>query len=137
MRAIDAKILEELEMLYGDKDCFASLHNWFGNAEVYWNNLKRLLKVADNTKKDKPSTVEEINLYTTQIDELFHRTKNYASKWNSKNKEKSNVSTKDYTQATNESWDRLDDWTVTQEKLRQEILEFIEVLNSIASKPYW
>jgi hypothetical protein len=137
MRAVDVKILKELEMLYGDKDCFASLHNWFGNAEVYWNNLKRLLKVADNTKKDKPSTVEEINLYTTQIDELFHRTKNYASKWNSKNKEKSNVSTKDYTQATNESWDRLDDWTVTQEKLRQEILEFIEVLNSIASKPYW
>jgi len=134
MRAIDAKILEELEMLYGDKDCFASLHDWFGNAEVYWNNLKRLLKVADNTKKDKPSTIEEINLYTTQIDELFHRTKNYASKWNSKNKEKSNVSTKDYTQATNESWDRLDDWTVTQEKLRQEILDFMKLLYSIVSK---
>ena len=27
MRAIDAKILEELEMLYGDRDCFASLHD--------------------------------------------------------------------------------------------------------------
>jgi len=27
MRAIDAKVLEELEMLYGDKDCFAILKN--------------------------------------------------------------------------------------------------------------
>ena len=34
MRAIDAKILEELEMLYGDKDCFASLRDWFGTAET-------------------------------------------------------------------------------------------------------
>ena len=33
MRATDAKALEELEMLYGDKDCFASLHDWFGEAE--------------------------------------------------------------------------------------------------------
>ena len=50
MRAIDAKILEELEMLYGDKDCFASIHDWFGTAEAYWNNLERFLVIADYEK---------------------------------------------------------------------------------------
>jgi len=137
MRAIDTKILEELEMVYGDKNCFASLSDWFGTAEIYWSNLKRLLIVADTTKKNNPSAVEEINRYSKIITELFHKTKNYASTWNSKNKEKSSLSTEDYTHATNESWDRLDDWTATQEKLRQEILEFMELLNTIASKPYW
>ena len=52
MRAIDTKILEELEMLYGDGDCFAFLHDWFGAAEAHWSNLERLLLVADHTKKN-------------------------------------------------------------------------------------
>ena len=137
MRATDVKILEELEMIYGDKDCFASLHDWFGTAELYWNNIERLIKIANTAQKNSPSNVEEINLYTKRIIELFNKTKNYASRWDSKNKEKNSLSTQDYTQATNESWDRLEDWTATQEKLRQEILEFIELLNKIASKPYW
>jgi hypothetical protein len=50
MRAIDAKTLEKLEMLYGDKDCFASLQDWFGTTEAYWANLERLFMVADYAK---------------------------------------------------------------------------------------
>jgi hypothetical protein len=135
MRAIDAKVLEELEMLYGDKDCFASIHDWFGAAEAYWSNLERLFMVADYAKKLNPSAVEEITTYSKRIVELFHRTKNYASGWNSKQKEKRRFSTEDYTEATDESWDALDKWTVSQEKLRQEILEFMELLYSVISKP--
>jgi hypothetical protein len=63
MRAIDTKILEELEMLYGDKDCFASIRDWFGTAEAYWTNLERLFMVADYAKKHNPSAVEEITTY--------------------------------------------------------------------------
>jgi hypothetical protein len=135
MRAIDAKILEELEMLYGDKDCFASLRDWFGTAETYWTNLERLFMVADYAKKHNPSAAEEITTYTKRIVELFRQTKNYASGWNSKHKEKRRLSTEDYTEATDENWDKLDKWTVTQEKLRQEILEFMKLLYSVVSKP--
>jgi len=134
MRAIDAKILEELEMFYGDKDCFASLQNWFGAAETCWANLERLFMVADYAKKHNPSATEEITAYSKRIVELFHQTKNYASGWNSKHKEKRRLSTEDYAGATDESWDKLDKWTVTQEKLRQEILDFIKLLYSITSK---
>jgi len=134
MRAIDAKILEELEMLYGDKDCFASLRDWFGTAETHWNNLERLFMVAEYSKKHNPSESEEITTYSKRIVELFQQTKNYASGWNSKNKEKRRLSTEDYTEATDESWDKLDKWTVTQEKLRQEILDFMKLLYSIVSK---
>ena len=135
MRAIDAKVLEELEMLYGNKDCFASLRDWFGAAEAHWTNLECLFMVADYAKKHNPSAVEEITMYSKRIVELFHQTKDYASGWNSKHKEKRRLSTEDYTEATDESWDELDNWTVSHETLRQEILEFIQVLYSVVSKP--
>jgi len=134
MRAIDAKILEELEMLYGDKDCFASIQDWFGTAEAYWTNLERLFMVADYAKKHDPSATETIGAYSKRIAELFHQTKNYATGWNSEHKEKRRRSTEDYTEATDESWDELDKWTVSQEKLRDEILELLELLYSVVSK---
>ena len=134
MRAIDAKILEELEMLYGDKDCFASICDWFGTAEAYWTNLERLFVVADYAKKHNPSAVEEITTYSKRIVELFHQTKDYASVWDSKHKEKRRLSTEDYTEATDESWDTIDNWTVSQEKLRDAILEFMELLYSVITK---
>ena len=135
MRAIDTKIFEELEMLYGDKDCFASLHDWLGTAETYSTNLKRLFMVADYSKKHYPSAVEEVTMYSKRITELFNQTKNYASVWNSAHKEKGSLCTDDYAEATDESWDVLDKWTVSQEKLRQEILQFMELLYSVTSKP--
>ena len=135
MRAIDAKILEELGMLYGDKDCFASLRDWFGTAEAYWTNLERLFMVADYAKKHNPSAVEEITTYSKRIVELFHQTKDYASGWNSEHKEKRRLSTEDYTEATDESWDALDNWTVSKEKLRDAILELMEFMYSVISKP--
>jgi hypothetical protein len=134
MRATDAKALEELEMLYGDRDCFASLRDWFGTAETYWTNLERLFTVADYAKKHNPSEAEQITTYGKRIVELFHQTKDYASGWNFKQKEKRRFSTEDYTEATDESWDIHDKWTVSQEKLRQEILDFMELLYSILSK---
>ena len=69
-----------------------------------------------------------------RIVELFQQTKNYASGWSSKQKEKHSLSTEDYTEATNESWDELDKWTVSQEKLRQSILDFMELLKSVEIK---
>jgi hypothetical protein len=135
MRAIDAKILEGIEMVYGDKDCFASLQDWFGAAEAYKANLERLFIVADYAKKHNPSAAEEITSYNKRIIELFHQTKKYASGWNSNHKEKRRLSTRDYTEASNESWDALNKWTVTQQKLRQAILEFIDLLYSVVSKP--
>jgi hypothetical protein len=134
MRAIDAKILEELEMLYGDKNCFASLRDWFGTAEAYWTNLKRLFMVADYAKKHNPSAVEEIAACSERIVELFHQTKDYASGWDSKRKGKRRLSTEDYIEATDESWDVIDEWRVSQEKLRQEILGFMELMYSVVSK---
>jgi hypothetical protein len=135
MRAIDAKIIEELEMLYGDKDSLASLQDWFGSADVYWTNLERLFIIADYAKKHNPSSVKEITINSKQIVELFQQTKNYASGWSSKQKDKHSLSTEDYTEATNESWDQLDKWTISQEKLRQSILDFIELLKSVEIKP--
>ncbi len=128
MRAIDAKILEELEMLYGGKDCFASIHDWFGTAEAYWNNLERFLVVADYVKKQNPSAAAKIVAYSERIVELFHQTRNYASVWDSKHKEKHELSTEDYAEATDESWDVLNNWTVSQEKLRDAILDLMELL---------
>jgi len=86
-------------------------------------------------QKNNVSAVEEITTYSKRIVELFHQTKDYASGWNSKHKEKRRLSTEDYTEATDESWDALDKWTVSQEKLRQSILEFMELLYSVVSKP--
>ena len=128
MRATDAKALEELEMFYGDRDCFASLHDWFGEAETYWNKLKRLLIIADYTKEHNPSTAKRIVALSKIVVNLFQQTKNYASGWNSEESQMSELSTQDYAKATNESWDNLDAWTVSQEKLRQKILDLIEIL---------
>ena len=134
MRAIDAKILEELEMLYGDKACFARLRDWFGNAEVYWTNLERLFMVAEYAKKHNPSEAKKIAMYSKRIVELFHQTKDYASRWNLKPNENYRLSTEDYTEATDERWDALDQWTGSQEKLRQTILEFVKLLYSVVSE---
>ena len=128
MRAIDAKIIEELEMFYGDKDCFASLQDWFGAAEAYWTNLERLLMVADYAKKQNPSAVEEITTCSKRIVELFHQTKDYASVWDSKHNEKHEFSTENYIEATDERWDVLNKWTISQEKLREAILELMDLL---------
>ena len=130
MRATDAKALEELDLLYGDRDCFASLQDWLGESENYWNTLKRLLIIADSTKKHNPSTAQKITALSKMVVNLFQQTKNYASSWNSKDKQISNLSTEDYTKATDESWDNLDKWTVSQEELRQKILDLIELLYS-------
>ena len=134
MRATDAKALEELEMLYGDKDCFASLHDWFGEAENYWKKLKQLLLIADYTKKHRPSTAKKINALSKTLIELFQQTKHYAGGWNSQDNQSSKPSTEDYAKATNESWDNLDNWTDSQEKLRQKILDLIELLYSSDSQ---
>ena len=134
MRAIDVKIVEELEMFYGDKDSLASLQNWFGTAEAYWINLKQLFIIADYTKKHNPKAVEEITTHHGQIFELFQKTKKYASGWSSKQKEKQPLCTEDYSEAANESWDELDKWMVSQEKLRLSILDFMELLISVEIK---
>ncbi len=134
MRAIDAKILDELEMHYGDKDCFYPLRDWFGTAEVHWTNLERLFMVADYAEKHNPSVAEKIAAYNKRIVDLFHQTKEYATVWDSKHKEKHKLSTEDYVEATDESWDALDRWTVTQEKLRHAILDFVKLLYSVVSE---
>ena len=130
MRATDAKALEELEMLYGDRDCFASIHGWFGEAKKYWSELKQLLIIADYTKKHNPSTTKKITALTKMVVELFQQTKNYAIDWNSKDNPISNPSTEDYAKSTDETWDNLDKWNVSQEELRQKILDLIELLYS-------
>jgi hypothetical protein len=134
MRAVDAKILDELEMLYGDKDCFYPLREWFGMAEVHWANLERLFTVADYAKKHNPSVAEQITANSRRIVDLFHQTKDYASGWETKHKAKHRLSTEDYAEATDESWDALDEWAVTQEKLRRLILEFVKFLHSVVSE---
>ena len=50
-------------------------------------------------------------------------------------KEKHELSTEDYTEATDESWGALDNWSVSQEKLRHTILEFMKFLYAVVSKP--
>ncbi|MGD8545358.1 MAG: hypothetical protein PVH12_04190 [Candidatus Bathyarchaeota archaeon] len=134
MRAIDAKILDELEMLYGEKNCFYPLRDWFGTAEAYWANLERLFMVADYAKKHDPSVADNITAYIKRIVNLFHQTKDYASGWDSEHKEKHRLSTEDYVEATDESWDALDNWTDSQEKLRRTILEFVKLLYSVVSE---
>jgi hypothetical protein len=134
MRATDEKVLEELEMLYGDRDCFASLHDWFGDAENYWTKLKLLLMIADYTKKHNPAVAKKITALTEMVVDLFQQTKNSASGWTSRDAQVSNPSTEDYSKATDESWDNLDEWTVSQEKLRQKILDLIELLYSSDSQ---
>lgn len=134
MRAIDAKILDELEFLYGDKDCFYPLRAWFGNAEVYWANLERLFMVADYAKKHNPSVAEKITTYSRRIADLFNQTKDYASGWETEHKERNRLSTEDYVEASDESWDALDKWAATQERLRRLILEFIGFLHSVISE---
>jgi len=129
MRATDAKTLEDLEMLYGDRDCFASLQDWFGEAENYWNTLKRLLIIADYTKNHSLNS-KKITASSNMVIELFQQTKNHAGGWNSEESQISELSTKDYVKATDESWDNLNEWTVSQEKLRQKILNLIELLYS-------
>ena len=128
-RAVDEKVLEQLEMLYGDKNCFASLHDWFGTAETYWTNLERLLLIAENSKKGNPSKVKEIAAYNKRILDLFYQTKSYAQIWDSSQKQKSKkISTEDYAEATDKSWDELEQWTFSQEKLRNTILDLIDFL---------
>jgi hypothetical protein len=134
MRAIDAKILDELEMLYGDKDCFYPLRDWFGTAEVYWANVDRLFIVADYAKQHHPNGAKQIAASRKRIIELFQQTKDYANGWDSKRNEKPGLSTKDYVEATDESWDALENWTVSQENLRQAILKFVKFLYSVVSQ---
>jgi hypothetical protein len=134
MRATDAKALEKLEMYYGDRDCFAFLNDWLGEAENYWNTLKRLLIIADYSKKDNLSTAERITALSKMVVELFQQTKIYASGWNSKESQISELSTQDYAKATDEIWDNLDKWAVSQEELRQKILDLIELLYSSDSQ---
>ena len=84
--------------------------------------------VADYSKKHYPSAVEEITMYSKRIIELFNQTKNYASGLNSAHKEKRSLCTDDYAEATDESWDVLDKWTASLEKLREAILQLMEFL---------
>ena len=134
MRAIDAKILDELEMLYGDKDCFYPLHDWFEAAEKHWANLERLFTVANYAKKHNPSVAEKIATYSRRITELFHQIKDHVREWGTKHKEKHRLSTEDYAKATDESWNALDKWAATQEEMRCLILEFVKFLYSIVSE---
>jgi hypothetical protein len=134
MRAIDAKILDELESFYGDKDCFYPLREWFGTAEGHWANLERLLMVADYVKKHNPSAAERITTYRRRIVDMFRQTKECARGWDAERKEKQRLSTADYVGATDESWDALEKWTVTQEELRCSILEFVDFLHSVVSE---
>ena len=122
-------------MFYGDRECFASLDKWLGAAEEYWTNLERLFMVADYAKKHAPSVAKEVTAYSKRIVELFRQTKDYASLWNSKRKEKNRYSTEEYTEVNGENWNALDAWTKSQEELRQEILDFMELLYSLALKP--
>ena len=128
MRATDSKILEELEMVYDDKDCFASIDNWSGTAKAYWINLERLLLVADNAKKQNPVSADKIQKKRKLIVELFNQTRDYANAYDSKQKEKSKVPTEDYSEFTTESWDALNKLTASQEKLRRAIMELIDFL---------
>jgi hypothetical protein len=65
---------------------------------------------------------------------LFGQTKEYARGWDAERKEKQRLSTADYVGATDESWDALEKWTVTQEELRCSILEFVDFLHSVVSE---
>ena len=137
MRAIDTKILDELEMFYGDEDCFSPLRDWFGTAEVHWANLERLFTVAEYAKKHDPSVAEKIATYRGRIVELFQQTRNLANMWDSQRKEKHSCAkvAEDYAKASDERLDILDRVTATQEKLRYAIVKYIELLHSVVSEP--
>jgi hypothetical protein len=128
MRAIDANVLEKLDMFYGDRDCFASLNDWFGEAENYWNRLKQLLIISDYTNKHKPSEAKKITALSKIVVELFQQTRNYASDWNSKDNQISKLFTEDYTNATEANWDEFDKWNDSKEKLREKIIDLIELI---------
>ncbi len=134
MRARDAKILDELEMLYGDKDCFYPLRDWFGTADTHWANIDRLFSVATYAAIHRPDTAAQIAASRTQIATLFQQTKDYASVWESKHQEKSRLATRDYVEASDESWDALDNWTASQQELRHAILAFVQLLYSVVSE---
>lgn len=134
MRATDAKTLEEMEMRYGDKYCFYPFREWFGTTETHWTNLQSIFMVAEYAKEHNPSVSEKITTDSERIVDLFHQTKDFATWWGAEHKEENKLSTKDYVEATDESWDALDSWTVTQEKLRCSILEFVRFLYSIVSE---
>ena len=119
------------DALWGQR-LFLPTSRVFVTAEVHWANLGRLFMFADYTKKHNPSVAEKITAYSRRIVDLFHQTKDYASGWDSEHKEKHRLSTEDYVEATDESWDALDKWVVTQEKLRCLILEFAKFLYSVA-----
>jgi hypothetical protein len=85
--------------------------------------------IADNSKKDNPSVIKEITAYNKRILDLFYQTKNCVQVWDSNKKPNSKkISTEDYAEATDKSWDELDQWTVTQEKLRNAIMDLIDFL---------
>ncbi|MFZ7138349.1 MAG: hypothetical protein ACOWW1_08020 [archaeon] len=135
MRATDEKILEELDMIYDDKDCFVSLDSWLGNPETYLTNINRLFLVADHTKQQHSSKANAITGYCKQILNLFNQTKQYAREWNSESPEPSPTSAENYIKASEESWDTLDQWTTSQEKLRAEIIKLVDFLYSVDSEP--
>ncbi|MFW6117846.1 MAG: hypothetical protein ACOC6G_04595 [Thermoproteota archaeon] len=130
MRVVDERILDQLQMLYREEDCFHPLHTWFGTAETHHANLKRLFTVVDYAQKHNLSAAKNIMEYRKQIKDLFRKTKNYAREWDSKQQENHTLTTQDYIEATEEQWDALDKWTATQEKLRRTLLEFIRLLYS-------
>jgi hypothetical protein len=121
-------------MLYGDKDCFYPLREWYGIAEEHWANVERLFAVAEYAKKHNPSSAKKIIAYSKQINDLFHQAKEYASAWGAEYKEKQRLSTKDYVEATDERWDAYDKWSVTQGKLRRSLIDFVRFLSSVLSK---
>ena len=134
MRAVDAKVLDELEMLYGDKDCFYPLRIWFETTEEHWANLERLFTVAEYARKHYPSVAKKITAYRRRITGLFNQTKDLAIGWGAERKEKQRLSTEDYAEASDERWDELDKWEATQEKMRSLILEFLRFLYSVVSE---
>ena len=134
MRATDAKILEELDMIYDDKDCFVSLDSWLRNPETYMSNINRLFLIADQTKQQHSSESNAITGYCERILKLFNQTKEYAREWNSQSTKQSQTSTEKYIKASEASWDTLDQWTASQEKLRCEIIKLVDFLYSLDSE---
>ena len=136
MRAIDAKILDELEMFYGDEDCFSPLRDWFGTADVHWANLERLFAVAEYAKKHDPSVAEKVATFSGCIVELFEQTRDLANTWNAQRKEKRQraAAAEDYATVSDERLEILRRVTVSQEELREAILNYIEFLHSVVSE---
>lgn len=136
MRAVDAKILEELEVFYGDEDCFSPLRDWFGTAEVHWANLGRLFSVAEYAEKHDPSVAEKIDGYSGRIVELFQQTRGLANMWDSQCTEEHGrtEAPEDYAKASNECLEILGRVTAAQEKLRYAVVKYVEFLRSVVSE---